>query len=72
MFCSNPSAHHAVLIAYSNRSNGNRSSITSQTAAPATPVSTAPRYVAELTEYQTVLADIPPLVKSSSEYKLYI
>ncbi|KAL1929364.1 hypothetical protein VTP01DRAFT_1502 [Rhizomucor pusillus] len=39
--------------------NGNRSSIASQTATTAP--STAPRYVAELSEFQTVVADIPPL-----------
>lgn len=34
----------------------------SQTATTAP--STAPRYVAELSEFQTVVADIPPLVRN--------
>ena len=47
------------------RSNGNRSSIVSQPGVAATPVSSAaPRYVAELTEFQTVVVDIPPLVNT--------
>ncbi|KAG2224343.1 hypothetical protein INT45_006743 [Circinella minor] len=47
-----------------SESNGNRSSIISQPGAPATPVSSAaPRYVAELSEFQTAAVDIPPLEK---------
>lgn len=53
-------------------SNGNRLSMTSTTQTAAgmasastttTAVAAAPQYVAELSEFQTVVADIPPLVR---------
>lgn len=47
------------------RSNGHRSSLVSQqSTATSTAPAPGPRYVAELSEYQPVVVDIPPLVRS--------